>query len=54
MTLYYVNLRQNDVIRFEFATHDEHQAQSYCNSCNAFFVAIGSNNRYLIDTQNIL
>lgn len=54
MTLYYVNLRQNDVIRFEFATRDARRAQSYCNSCNAFFVAIGSNNRYLIDIQNIL
>lgn len=52
MTMYYVNLRQNDVIRFEFATHDEHQAQSYCNSCNAFFVAIGSNNRYFVDIKH--
>lgn len=52
MTMYYVNLRQNDVIRFEFATHDEQQAQSYCNSCNAFFVAIGSNNRYFVDTKH--
>ena len=29
-------------------------AQTYCDSCNNFFIAIGSNNRYLIDTQNII